>query len=68
MATGKSTVGRLLAEQCGRPYVDLDAEIEHATGRPVATLFAERGEPAFRAIESIEPPPPVELAEAGPAE
>ena len=29
---------------------------------------AENGEIAFRAIESIEPPPPVELAEAGPAE
>jgi shikimate kinase/3-dehydroquinate synthase len=52
MATGKSTVGRLLAEQCGRPYVDLDTEIERSTGRPVAALFAERGEPAFRALES----------------
>src|SRR5262249_27010105 len=50
-ATGKSTVGRLLADQCGRPYVDLDAEIERTAGRSVAALFAENGEAAFRALE-----------------
>jgi len=51
MATGKSTVGRLIADQCGRAYVDIDTEIERSTGRTVAELFAERGEAAFRALE-----------------
>src|SRR5262245_52839309 len=51
MATGKSTVGRLVAEWCGRPFVDLDAEIERASGQSVADLFATRGEPAFRTLE-----------------
>jgi shikimate kinase/3-dehydroquinate synthase len=51
MATGKSTVGRLVAEWCGRPFVDLDAEIERHAGQSVADLFATQGEPAFRALE-----------------
>ncbi len=54
MATGKSTVGRLLAEQCRRPYVDLDTEIERRAGQPISDLFAGRGEPAFRALEREE--------------
>ncbi len=54
MATGKSTVGRSIAEQCGRSYVDIDTEIERSTGRSVAELFAERGETAFRALERQE--------------
>lgn len=51
MATGKSTVGRLVAEWCGRPFLDLDAEIERTTGQSVAELFATRGELGFRALE-----------------
>jgi len=51
MGTGKSTVGRLVAEWCGRPHVDLDAEIERETALSVADLFATRGEAAFRALE-----------------
>ncbi len=54
MATGKSTVGRSIAEQCGRAYVDIDTEIERSAGRTVAELFAERGEAAFRALERAE--------------
>lgn len=54
MATGKSTVGRSIAEQCGRAYVDIDTEIERSAGRTVAELFAERGEAAFRALERQE--------------
>jgi shikimate kinase/3-dehydroquinate synthase len=51
MATGKSTVGRLIAGWCGRPFIDLDAEIEAEAGQSIARLFAAGGEPAFRALE-----------------
>jgi len=51
MATGKSTVGRLVAEHAGVPFVDLDDLVEARAGRTVRQLFAERGEPAFRALE-----------------
>jgi shikimate kinase len=46
--TGKSTVGRILAGRMARPFVDADVELEEMVGRPIATLFAEEGEPSFR--------------------
>lgn len=46
--TGKSTVGALLAQRLGRPFVDLDRAIEAAAGCSIAALFANQGEPAFR--------------------
>jgi shikimate kinase len=46
--TGKSTVGRLLAERSGRPFVDVDDEIEARAGRSIRRIFEESGEPAFR--------------------
>ncbi|APW63332.1 shikimate kinase [Paludisphaera borealis] len=46
--TGKSTVGRLLAERSGRPFVDADYEIEARAGRSIRAIFEESGEPAFR--------------------
>ena len=49
---GKSTVGRLLAARWNRAFVDLDAMIEARAGRPVASIFAEDGEAAFRASEA----------------
>ena len=49
MGSGKSTVGRELAERVARPFVDTDAEIERRFG-PILDLFA-RGEPEFRRIE-----------------
>lgn len=49
--TGKSTTGRILADQLDWKLVDTDAEIERRTGRRVQDIFAEQGEPAFRAIE-----------------
>ena len=52
MGAGKSTVGHLVAEQLGRPFVDLDARIEQASGRPVTELFETDGEEAFRALET----------------
>ena len=50
MGTGKSTVGRLLAELTGRAFVDTDAVIEERHG-PIPEIFATRGEDAFRALE-----------------
>ncbi len=49
--SGKSTVGRVLAERLGTGYRDTDADIEAAQGRSIADIFVEDGEPAFRALE-----------------
>ncbi len=51
MATGKSTVGALVAQSSGRPFIDLDRAIESETGASIENLFATRGEAAFRALE-----------------
>ncbi|MGA3214468.1 MAG: shikimate kinase [Acidimicrobiales bacterium] len=51
MGSGKSTVGRIVAEHMGRPFCDSDAEVERRSGRSVPEIFAERGERAFRAEE-----------------
>jgi shikimate kinase len=48
---GKSTVGPLLAERLGRPFLDLDREIERREGESVAGIFASRGESHFRSLE-----------------
>lgn len=48
---GKTTIARTLADRLGWAWVDLDAEVETAAGRSVARIFAEEGEPAFRARE-----------------
>ena len=52
MGTGKSTVGRLVAERLGWRFVDTDAVIEARAGRTIADIFAQDGEPAFRALEA----------------
>lgn len=49
--SGKSTVGPLLAEALGAPFVDLDEEIERREGLTVREIFEMRGEAAFRAME-----------------
>ncbi len=51
-ATGKTTVARLLAEQLGWEWIDADVEIERRAGKPIAQIFAEDGEPAFRDLEA----------------
>jgi len=50
MGTGKTTIGVLLAERLGLTFVDTDATIEERDG-PIAEIFADRGEAAFRAME-----------------
>lgn len=52
MGTGKTTVGRIVAERAGVPFLDLDEAIEAAAGKPVASIFAEDGEAAFRLVEA----------------
>ncbi len=51
-ASGKSTLGKLLAESTGRELVDADAEIVKAAGKPITEIFAEEGEKGFRNLES----------------
>ncbi len=51
MGTGKSTVGRLLAAQLNRPFVDMDEQLVAHFGKAIATVFAEDGEAIFRAAE-----------------
>jgi shikimate kinase len=52
MATGKSTVGTLLAARLGRSFVDLDGRIEQESGATISELFATVGERAFRQREA----------------
>lgn len=49
--TGKSTIGRLLAERLSRPFVDADVELEARIGMPIAKVFEEQGEWSFREME-----------------
>lgn len=51
MGTGKSTVGKLLADRLGRVYFDMDTAIEHRTGLTIPRIFSGYSEPFFRAIE-----------------
>ena len=54
MASGKSSVGKRVAELAGRPFIDLDSRIEARFGASVTRIFAEQGEPAFRRAEAEE--------------
>ena len=50
--TGKTTVGRLLADLLGWKWLDSDDEIQQQTGRSIANIFASEGEEGFRDLES----------------
>jgi shikimate kinase len=71
MGTGKTTVGTLLAERLGYPFIDTDDVIWDRTGRTVRQIFEEDGEPAFRRLEtevlvdSLAPGGPAVIAAAG---
>ena len=51
MGSGKSRLGAEVAARLGRPFVDLDREIEARTGSRIPALFAARGESGFREVE-----------------
>lgn len=50
--SGKSTVGKILARQMGREFVDTDTEIIRTAKKPIADIFAQKGEAYFRDLES----------------
>jgi shikimate kinase len=49
--SGKSTVGRVLAERLGLPFRDTDEDIERMAGKPIPEIFVDEGEPHFRQLE-----------------
>lgn len=70
MGVGKSSIGRRLAAVLDLPFNDADDEIEIAAGRPIADIFAERGETEFRegerrVIARLLDEPPMVLATGG---
>ncbi|HWH35766.1 MAG TPA: shikimate kinase [Acidimicrobiales bacterium] len=71
MGTGKTSVGRRVAERLGRCFVDSDAQVEARTGRTVRQIFEQEGEVTFRRLESealaeaLGQPEPVVIGAAG---
>lgn len=53
MGAGKSTIGRLLSEHLGLPFIDLDKEIEDRAGASIPWIFDIEGEAGFRERESL---------------
>jgi shikimate kinase len=51
MGTGKSSVGRLVADQLHFEFLDTDELIEMRAGQSITEIFARNGEPAFRELE-----------------
>ena len=51
MGTGKSSVGRLVAEQLRFEFLDTDELIEARANKSITEIFAQNGEPAFRKLE-----------------
>ena len=49
---GKSSIGRLLAKETGKQFIDADAEIEKLAEKSIPDIFAEDGEDAFRLLET----------------
>jgi len=71
MGAGKTTVGRIMADRLGCPYVDSDAEVAADTGRTAPEILAADGEAALRVAESaalreaVSRPAPVVVSVAG---
>ncbi len=51
MGTGKTTVGRLLAQQLKKKFVEMDEEIERQEKKSIVEIFSKKGEPYFRKLE-----------------
>jgi len=71
MGAGKSTVGPQAAERLGRPFLDLDRDLEQDLGATIPEFFEQRGEAAFRlqeeghAIAALRLPDPAVIALGG---
>lgn len=52
MGSGKTSVGRLIAEKTGRAFIDTDDLIEQRAGKSIPRIFEEEGETAFRDLET----------------
>ncbi len=52
MAAGKTTIGRLLADELGWCFVDIDANIEAQERKSIADIFRDHGEARFRELEA----------------
>ena len=52
MGAGKTTVGKLLAKQLGKTFIDSDEEIQRRTGVTIPHIFDVEGEAGFRVRES----------------
>src|ERR1043166_7259093 len=52
MGSGKTTVGKLVAERTGMEFIDLDETIVERAGRPIPAIFELDGEEAFRRMET----------------
>ena len=52
MGSGKSTIGRFLSRRLGKPFIDLDSEIEQSAGKTISEIFENDGEEYFRNIET----------------
>ncbi|WP_430737617.1 shikimate kinase AroK [Psychrobacter sp. VH5] len=70
MGAGKTTIGKLLAKQLGREFLDSDWYIESQTGADIAWIFAKEGEAGFReretrAIDELTQKPQIVLATGG---
>jgi shikimate kinase len=51
MGSGKSTIGRVVAERTGARFVDLDQLVEEQSGQSIKRIFEQRGEAHFRSLE-----------------
>jgi shikimate kinase len=65
MGSGKSTVGRALAEELGWGFADLDDDIENRECMPISQIFDDRGEAEFRRAETAALRERVRLIEGG---
>lgn len=52
MGTGKTVVGRRLAAELGKTFIELDEEIEKAAGKTIPDIFHDSGEASFRKMEA----------------